>query len=317
MSDLSAAVFLSVCLNPNFQKTLCFPAVHPGRVNRAVLNRLEVSGKGVNVTRVLSQLGKTAVHLTGLGGDFRELFLRLCEKDRLDIRWVDSGSSIRFCHTVISGEGAGRTITELVEEGDHVAGGTEERLLEKYRELLPAAAVVIFSGTKAQGYSGDLVPEMVRLAGEQGKHVALDIRGSDLVNSLPYHPALVKPNLFEFVDTFVPEYRSLGELSGGEPGVKDKVREIALDLCAKYRTRIVLSRGGDSVWYFDESGSGECPVEKEVPVNPIGSGDAFTAGLSAALFGDGLSFAEAVARGVRCGGLNARFLKPGVIRGEE
>jgi 1-phosphofructokinase/tagatose 6-phosphate kinase len=48
-------------------------------------------------------------------------------------------------------------------------------------------------------------------------------------------------------------------------------------------------------------------------VNTIGSGDAFTAGLSAAL-DDGLPFAGAVARGVRYGGLNAALLKPGVIR---
>ncbi|MDR2110368.1 MAG: carbohydrate kinase family protein, partial [Spirochaetaceae bacterium] len=43
-----------------------------------------------------------------------------------------------------------------------------------------------------------------------------------------------------------------------------------------------------------------------------GSGDAFTAGLTAALE-DGASLGEAVAEGVRCGGLNAGFLKVGTI----
>ena len=204
MNDSGATVFLSVCMNPNFQKTLCFPVVHSGKVNRAVLNRLDASGKGVNVTRVLSHLGKKAVHLTPLGGDLRELFLRLCEKDRLDVRWIESGSNIRYCHTVIAGESSGRTITELVEEGDPVAEGTEERLLAKYGELLPAIDVVIISGTKARGYSDKLVPEMVRLARESGRRIILDVRGYDLKGSLLFRPDVIKPNLFEFADTFAP-----------------------------------------------------------------------------------------------------------------
>jgi 1-phosphofructokinase/tagatose 6-phosphate kinase len=317
MNGPGATVFLSVCMNPTLQKTLCFQNVYTGRVNRAFLHRFDVSGKGINVTRVLSQLGKKAVHLTHLGGDLRELFLRFCEKDRLDIRWVESESNIRFCYTVVAGESASRTVTELVEEGDPVAEGTEERLLAKYRELLPDSKAVIISGTKARGYSGGLVPEMARLARENDRRIILDVRGSDLRESLRFRPDVIKPNLFEFADTFVPEYKSLGELSGDEEGVKERIREIALELCAEYHTKIALSRGGDPVWYFDESGAGECPVEKQAAVNTVGSGDAFTAGLSAALFGDGLSFARAVARGVHCGSLNAGLLKPGVIQGAE
>ena len=115
--------FLSVCMNPTLQKTLCFNTVIPDRVNRAAACRLDASGKGINVTRVLSQLGKDAVHLTQLGGELRRLFLGLCEKDRLDVRWVESGSAVRFCYTIIAGgevsgtADSGRTVTELVEEG--------------------------------------------------------------------------------------------------------------------------------------------------------------------------------------------------------
>jgi len=50
--------FLTICLNPTLQKTLCFSSVVPGTVNRTGVHRLDVSGKGINVTRVLTQLGK-------------------------------------------------------------------------------------------------------------------------------------------------------------------------------------------------------------------------------------------------------------------
>ncbi|MDR2471588.1 MAG: PfkB family carbohydrate kinase [Treponema sp.] len=309
--------FLSVCVNPTLQKTLCFDGVIPGGVNRAAASRLDVSGKGINVTRVLSQLGKDAVHLTHLGGGLRGLFLNLCEEDGLDVRWVESGSAVRFCYTIIAGEGSGRTVTELVEEGEPVAPGTGEKVLAAYGELLSEAGTVIISGTKARGYGRGLVPEMVRLAREAGRRTILDVRGDDLRDSLPFGPDVIKPNLFEFAGTFAPGLESLGELSGDKAGVREQIEALALDLAARYGTGVILSRGTRPVWYAAACKGGgvfaECPVESRPPVNTVGSGDAFTAGLAAALE-DRLPLREAILQGIRCGGLNAGLLKPGVIR---
>jgi 1-phosphofructokinase/tagatose 6-phosphate kinase len=310
-------------MNPTLQKTLCLPNIIPDKVNRTAQYRLDASGKGINVTRVLSQLGKKAIHLTQLGGDLKSLFLSLCEKDNLDIRWVESGSAVRFCYTLIAGQDDNRTVTELVEEGESVEEGTEDRLLEKYKSILPECSTVIFSGTKAPGYSDVLVPNMVRLAGEQEKRIILDVRGSDLKESLVYKPDVIKPNLFEFTETFAPEFKKFGELSGDEDGVKDRIRDIMMELCRKYQTSIVLSRGTCPVWYCaggrlsegilpQEESFAEAPVEKVKPVNTTGSGDAFTAGLASSLE-EGASLGEAVACGIRCGGLNAALLKPGVM----
>jgi 1-phosphofructokinase/tagatose 6-phosphate kinase len=300
-------------MNPTLQKTLCFTRVIPDKVNRTAAHRLDVSGKGINVTRILSQLGKDVTHLTQLGGELRPLFLALCEKDGLSVRWVESGSAVRFCYTLIAGSGDDRTVTELVEEGERVGPETEEKMLASYGELLSAAETVIISGTKARGYSDALVPQMVRLAREQNRRIILDLRGSDLSKSLPFRPDVIKPNLFEFTGTFAPEFKELGELSGDEEGVKERIAVLALDLAKQYGTSIILSRGTRPVWFIEGGAFAECPVEKVPPVNTIGSGDAFTAGLAAAL-DDGLPLREAVVRGIHCGALNAGFLKPGVIR---
>lgn len=322
--------FLSVCMNPTFQKTLCFKKVIPGEVNRAADHRLDVSGKGINVSRVLSQLGKNVVHLTQLGGALRPYFIELCEKDGLNLRWVESGSPIRYCYTIIAeGESRGedRSVTEFVEEGEPVAAGTEERLLAAYTELLGSVKTVIISGTKARGFTDALVPAMVRLARAEGKRIILDIRGSDLKQSLPYRPDVIKPNLFEFVDTFAaeleqcartrgktpPDYKNMGELSGEEPGVKEYVTALALDMASGNGTSVVLSRGKRPVWFTGSRELFESPIEEVRTVNTIGCGDAFTAGLAAAL-DEGCSLRDAVARGIHCGSLNAGFLKPGIIR---
>jgi 1-phosphofructokinase family hexose kinase len=313
---------LSVSMNPTLQKTLCFKSLRINEVNRTDTHRFDVAGKGLAVARVLTQLGKDAVHLTQLGGELRPLFLELCKQDHVDVRWVESGSAIRFCYTIISD-----SVTELVEEGEPIAPGTGERLLASYAKLLPSVGTVIICGTKARGFSDNIIPAMVSMAREQEKRIVLDIRGADLKQSLPYRPDVIKPNLFEFTGTFAAEleqdfrdkgktpidYKSMGELSGNEDGVKENVSSLALELADRYKTKIILSRGKHSVWYTDGGVFAEAPVKAVKPVNTTCSGDAFTAGLAAALT-EGRSLKEAVELGIHCGALNAGFLKPGVIK---
>jgi 1-phosphofructokinase/tagatose 6-phosphate kinase len=224
---------------------------------------------------------------------------------------VESGSPIRFCYTLINKDD--ESITELVEEAEPVEPGTEQRIWDCYGELLSEQGITIFSGTKARGFSDDLIPLMVRRASEQGKQIILDLRGRDLFHSLEYHPDLIKPNLFEFAQTFAPDLIQNNEIMDNEKQVKARIKEICRELCGKYRCRIVLTRGAQSVWFAEGDRFSESSFEPIKPVNPIGSGDAFTAGLAAAL-GDGTTLEEAVSRGIYCGRLNAGFLKVGAIR---
>ncbi|MDR3334883.1 MAG: PfkB family carbohydrate kinase [Treponema sp.] len=309
---MSISTFLTVCMNPTLQKTLCFSALIPDTVNRTGTHQVDASGKGVNVSRVLTQLGKPCLHLTQLGGSLRPLFLDLCEQDGVALEWVESRSPIRFCYTLIND--ADESITELVEEAEPVEGETETRLLEAYTRLLPGYEGVIISGTMAPGFSPSLIPSMVRQAKETGHAVILDLRGRDLVNSLTFSPDIIKPNLFEFAGTFAPELVTGNRLiTMCLDDIKKRIQELCLDLCEKYHFRILLTRGSDSVWYAEPGNFGEYSFERVKPVNTTGSGDAFTAGFAAAL-GEGAALQEAIAWGVRCGGLNAGFLKVGTIK---
>jgi 1-phosphofructokinase family hexose kinase len=298
-------MYLTVSMNPTLQKILCFSSITRDTVNRSRMHRFDAAGKGLNVCRVLSQLGKEAVHLSPLGGETRPLFLELVRREGLALRWVESGSPIRFCYTLID-EGD-NSVTELIENTAAVEAGTEERLREAYEELLPDCSMVVIAGTRAGGLSGDLVPFMVRRAKEAGRKVVLDLWGGDLLASLPYGPDVIKPNLAEFTATFIPGCTEV-------PG-REQVRELCLRLCGEFHCAVVLTRGAEAVWYAEEGAFAEYPFSPAAKiVNTTGSGDAFTAGLAAAL-GDGQNLREAVAGGARYGGLNAGFLQVGTIAG--
>jgi fructose-1-phosphate kinase PfkB-like protein len=241
--------------------------------------------------------------------------LELCKQDQVQVEWVESSSPIRVCCTVINKKIG--TVTELVEESEPVGAGTEDLLLAAYTRLLPSVSTVIISGTKAAGFSDALIGEMVRLAKARSSPpvtVILDVRGKDLLQSLPWGPDVIKPNLYEFAATFAPELVDRNEIAGDEGTVKDHIEKIWSMLYQQYHCRLVLTRGAKPVWYAENEKLKEYAVAPAPsPCNTIGSGDAFTAGLAAAL-GEGAPLRDAVAEGCRCGGLNAALLRPGVIK---
>ncbi len=296
--------FLALCLNPVIQKTLVFGHIHGGEVNRALRSRTDASGKGANVARVLMERGASPLHLTHAGGRNRDWFLSLCDDDHLPVEWVDSGADIRVCITVIDSENG--SATELVEEASPVQKGTEERLLQRFESIAGGFDVLIVSGTKAAGYSDRILPAIVARAAEKGIMTVLDIKGNDLLSSLPFRPSVAKPNLAELLATFpAPENADL----------REHVGRIALSVKSEYGTDLVVTRGASPTWYLEDGKLVEFHFEPVRALNPTGSGDAFTAGL-AHILALGGSLREAIAEGSRMGARNALNLKVGSIREE-
>lgn len=313
-------MILAVCLNPTLQKTLLLPALHENEVNRGTGRFLDASGKGVNVARVLVQLGAEVLHLTHAGGRDRDLFLSLAGADGVRVAASDSGSEIRYCYTLLNAE-RGST-TEIVEESDPVGPGTEDLVIREFSALLPSADCVVISGTKAAGYSPSLYPLFTRMAKDAGKRVVLDLRGRDLEDSLQYRPDLVKPNFAEFAATFVTG--RMGRETCNEPELVRRVEEAAREISLRFGTAVVLTRGGLPALCAAGGEAFTSPPEPLSPVNTIGCGDAFTAGFAAFWESAGLPppetpgfagvFSSAVSEGHRCAALNAGLARPGRIR---
>ena len=302
----SGKVFLCVCLNPVIQKTLVFDRLQLGEVNRTGTFRTDIAGKGLLPTRVLTQVGEKAVHLTQLGGPTRDWFLSMAAAEGLSVEWVESGSPIRTCTTVI--ERGSMEATELVEEALPVAAGTSALVKERFASLLPRIDVVLLSGTVATGIEPGTMGELAALAQGAGKRLYLDIKGKDLLDCLRCRPACVKPNLEELAHTMGAPYESVRSDAAARRLVEDAGKMFH----ERYGCYLVVTRGGKSTLFWDGEKLGERAVDPVEVLNPIGSGDAFGAGLARMLEGGG-SLSEAVDEGTRLGALNAAHLKPGSI----
>lgn len=299
---------LAVGLNPVMQKTILLKHLWENEVNRSERYYFTVAGKGANTARVLTELGADVLHLTHAGGNYDKMFRSMLAEDRINLYAVDSGSEIRLCYTLINEEK--HTVTEIVEEAIPVKPGTDDHIRREFQVLLEKAQVITISGTKAAGYSDDLIPWMVRLASEAGKQVILDIKGKDLLESLPYHPYIIKPNMKEFSETLFPDQRFREHET--EDDIRHAVENRMIELYKQRGVITVLTRGTQSVLYCDGASVGERQVVPVKPVNTIGSGDSFTAGLTYGV-SRGMSLAESIDIAVSCGKKNAGLIKPGTI----
>jgi len=96
-------MILCVTLNPCLDKTLRVPTWKPGDLVRGVQLREVVGGKGNNVARALTRLGRTARPVTFLGGHVGQHCEELLRRDdRLDPLAVRTEGPTRVILTVLT-----------------------------------------------------------------------------------------------------------------------------------------------------------------------------------------------------------------------
>ena len=299
---------LVVCLNPTFQKTMVFDHFDENEVNRCSSYRLDASGKGMNVARIITQAGGKAMHLTHLGGPRMNEMVDLIEKDNIDLYYVETSSEIRTCTTIINKEH--NTTTELVEEPGKVNESSDMYVRLLYSQILKSCSTVVISGTRTPGYSANLYSDFVKEAKDLGKYVILDIKGEDLNSTLTYSPDIIKPNLSEFVSTYL-SHLTIKESDDNED-LKGVVEEKMKELFETYKTNCIITRGKYPVWIYTKDGFEEVPTIPSKAVNTIGCGDSLTAGI-AYHTQQGKSVKEALEIGITYAAKNAELLAPGSI----
>lgn len=318
---------ISICLSPGFQRSLLIDSLELGEVNRIRVAEVDVSGKGINVARVLQRIGVDCVCLAQGGDNVGEL-AELARAEALDLRFVASRGRLRTCTSIVEKPAGGSSrVTELVEPTAAVDARCVETLRETLRALLPQALALVIAGSMAPGFPADYQAQLALLAHDAGVPVVIDLHGAALRAAIVATPAVVKINLAEFAATFLDKRFAGGEHSGvlAARELSREVTDAVALVSRQYATSFVLTRGAHSVLL---ARAGETRVVEVPPlpgvdvINPIGSGDAFLAGLLAQLLAsDALAegapsldrLTPACALATACAQSNARTARPGFL----
>jgi len=278
-------MILCIGTTPTVQRTMLFPHLVLDDVNRATQVREYASGKSINVARVLNVLGRDALSVGFAGGRRGAFVLEELQREKIASDFVPIAAETRLCTTLI--DQATGQVTELVEESPASTPSEWNQLIARIDHHAPRAQMIIFSGTLAGGAPADWPSRWLTA----GCPVLVDAKGEPMHRALASRgPVIAKLNRVEFEQT-------MGERFADETSFESGVRKAApVDgalIVTTGKAGAVASAAGQFFRVIAPS------IQA---LSPIGSGDAFAAGLAAAWH---KGIAEALRLACACGVANA------------
>ena len=152
-------LILSVCLSPALQRTLVFHEIRPGCVNRAEKVRLSTGGKGVNVARIINQLGTPSTFLGIFGAKTGRKVRILPEAGGVSVAAVENLLPAFICRTRTDLHRS--PPTELVVECPPVSSDLVQRTWFRFRNLLEDHKIVVLSGPVPQDFNDPVYTDFI------------------------------------------------------------------------------------------------------------------------------------------------------------
>jgi 1-phosphofructokinase family hexose kinase len=301
-----------VCVagNPAIDKLFEVDAVRPGEIHRPDTFVPLPGGKGIHVAQVATSLGADALATGILGGHHgRWLAETLADEGVPGVfAWAPAGET-RSCLTVA--DRATGSLTEFYEDGIRATSQDWAELARIVDTLLAGNATwLAMAGSVPAAPGVEGYAQLVRAARAAGARSAVDSRGPDLARAIREQPDLVKINAAEACELLdtprlddIPQAHSAAHTIRARAGGHGHAVVITLG----EQGMVLIDPAGDA-WHGTVAARGDYPV---------GSGDAFLAGLLTALDDPtdpthAAAWPEAARLGLGAGAANAEV--PGAAR---
>lgn len=280
----------TVTFNPCLDYVVNVDTLTLGAVNRVSRETVMAGGKGVNVSIVLKNLGHASCawgFLAGFTGD--EIARRLRDMG-IDTDFI----SVREGMSRINVKVKAAEETEINGIGPAITEADVEALYAKIDQLT-ADDILIVSGSVPATMPGDIYERILARLDGRGVRIVVDATRDLLVNVLPYHPFLIKPNNHE-----------LGEIFDVVLTTREDVVPYAKKLQEQGARNVLVSMAGEGAVLVTEDGDViESPSPKGTVVNSVGAGDSMVAGFVAGYLESDGSYEQAFRMGVCTGSASA------------
>jgi tagatose 6-phosphate kinase len=291
-------MILCIGTTPTMQRTLRVQRLQIDEVNRALTVHEHASGKSVNVARVLGVLGEAALATGFAGGRRGHALLEDMSRAAIPHDFVYTELQTRLCTTLID-QSTGAA-TELVEEAPAASPDEWKQLVARIQSLAATASAVVFSGTIAPGAPADFCDRWIGRV----PVVVIDAKGEPMRRALAARTGRViaKLNRAELAQTLDQNLDTEAELYA------------AMRRAAPADGWLVVTLGKEGAAAWAEGRLWRVQSPKVEVVSAIGSGDAFAAGLIAAM---PKGIEESLRLACACGVANAMTPHSGEVRRED
>lgn len=279
----------TITFNPSLDYVVEVDSFELGKINRTRDEDIFIGGKGINVSRVLNNLGIKSVPLgfiAGFTGNELEDKLR---SFGINSNFIKVSKGITRINVKIKGsrETAINANGPLIEEDDI-------RKLFDILNSLTSEDFVVLAGNVPSCVDSNIYADICDLLNRKQIKFIVDATGKLLYNSLKYRPFLVKPNREELEELLSVKINSFDDLVNSV----EKVKELGA-------YNVLVSLGGDGAYLscFDGTRYGVSAPKVRV-INTVGAGDSMIAGF---LYGylKNNDYLSAIKYGVACGSATA------------
>lgn len=254
----------TVTLNPALDRYLAVETLLLEDTTRVMSETVYAAGKGIDVSRVIRELGGQSVAMGFLGG-FEGL--------KLEGLLINAGVMTSF--TKISGETRTNIILKEKASGRQFvisAAGPEVNATEIgqiYQHVLDIQGMeyLVMSGSLPRRVTPNVYGQLILAGRRKEAFVVLDTDGKALKESIEYQPSCIKPNIFELS-------RLVGETLSGEKEILSACRKIH----QKGIPYVLVSRGKDGLILSTPEQNIKAASPSVETDSTVGAGDSSVAG---------------------------------------
>lgn len=257
----------TVTLNPTLDKTVTVEGLVIDETNRWTSFRRDPGGKGINVSRVLHELGYNTVAYGLVGNDI----------DGVTFQQLMKQKGVPFDFTPIKGEIRSNFIitnikthrqTRIDAPGPNISKEELGNLIGKITAITPPPEFLVFAGSVPPEVPDDIYRYLIENAKTRGIKTVLDSDSVWLEEGIKAKPSVIKPNVYEAEQLLGVKLRDEHALIQALKEFIDQGIEIA-----------VISRGKEGLVISD----GNMMLKVVPPLvevsSTVGAGDSAIAGL--------------------------------------
>lgn len=289
----------TLTLNPSIDCVVHLDRFVGGITNRTTAEEYYIGGKGINVSRILKELGMSSTALGFTAGFVGEAIEKGLQDMDIHADFIRLREGVSRINIKIKAEDE----SEINGQGPHICEEDFEKLLTK-TDAIREGDTIVLAGSIPNTVSDDAYERILRRIEWRNARVVVDATKNLLLNCLAYRPFLIKPNRQE-----------LSELFGKDVSGERDIALCATELRKKGARNVIVSLGGEGALLFAEDGKlYRSGVVRDKVLGTVGAGDSMVAGFIAG-YERTRDYAFSLKLGAACG--NATAFSPGLATKEK
>lgn len=264
-------MIVTVTLNPAIDKKIATGDIILGETNKCILERCDISGKGINVSKVVASLGCNTVATGFLGGNNAKMFTDYLSLNNISHNFVKIDCEIRTNIKLVENN-TGRE-TEINENGPVVTTEQVKQFLTMLNNYYKKEDILCVSGSLPGGVEPEIYTNIILSAKAAGMRTIFDSSENSFRAGVEAAPFAIKPNMYEMETYFKERIHTLRE-----------IKQKALYFINKGIETVVLSMGREGACFINKNNAVRARIKEKLTVRgTIGAGDAICGALAVSL----------------------------------